>query len=635
MVFKSDTILGTSKVKYQYLIFFVIALSISALSLLNAGFDNQWVFFALIVVCLSFFICLLFSRVKKSDILPSAPAVIYIVFIIWVFISTFWSSFKMRTLVEGLYLVFYGFVFIAVSNMTKKHIKLLFDIIIISGTMVSAIGIFLYSIKVQDRVVSTMSNANAFGIYSVMIFILAWGFYLSSRRRIYLLPAFIISCSIMLSGSRASLLIMSITLFIMIMFGQGKRYRAKALVSTCFINAASYVTVIFMKSAVLSQIKIDVISRTGTFTTSVFDRLKFWAVALKIFKQSPVTGSGYGTFFTEYANNYDNIGLFSRYAHNHYLQLLSETGIIGFSLFIIFLLMVFIPVLKNIRKVRTQSSNAIVYVSAAFAFLIHIGMDFSFNFPAVAVLFFAVTGAAVSGINDIKGEHTHEKRFKIRTSLLSSVLAIIIVATSLYLFTLNYYNVCRLNEERENISSAQSGYELIVRLNPINPVFYDRLGNFYFERYIITSEPAYYDKSVEYIKKAVSSAPYEWKYHKHLGDIYKASFNAGDAISAYKNAVKYSLYFLEPYIELIHLLHQVGDNAQALEYCDYAIKLYETRKQVDVYNVYDKEYLNSAAQLYRITASLYSANNEFEKSDESLQKFIDIINQYPELQYLS
>lgn len=637
MLFRSTTVLGKGRAPFQYLLLFVSAVSIPALALLNAGFDNQWIQFALLFISMIMLLCLLRAQSGAMN-LENKPALMYILFVLWCAASFFWSSFRMKTLIELIYLLYYGLIFIIIGSLKKEYYKYLFSIIIANGALISAIGILLFSLKIQTRVESTMANANVFGIYSVMTFLLSWGFYLKYHRRIYILPAFIIACSIMLSGSRASLIILAVTLVIMLVCSEKGR-RIKAFIHTSCMGVTSYAFIVFFRMLLLSGIKdpgtisMNVIGRTGTFTTSVVDRLKFWNVAFDIFKGKPIAGTGLGTFFTEYANHYNNIGLFARYVHNHYLQLLSETGIIGLLLFIIFLLVCFVPALKRLKQICETKSSIIIYGPVCLAFLMHIGMDFSFNFPAVTALFFTAAGALTGELNEMEVvEERKVKPWQLKPAFLlipSALLLIVFFMTGLHLFCLNYYNVCAINEKNGNTDSAQNGYIMITKLYPINPVVYDRLSYVYYTKYVDTNDREYYFKAVQYAGYAVKKAPYEWIYREHLGDIQKAGDNTADAINTYRLAAKYSLYNLEPYIELILLYQQEGNTEELLKYADYAVELFKKRRQVDVYNVYDSDYMGSAASLFRISAMVYSLNCEGKKAAMCLDEYVKIIEQYP------
>lgn len=67
-----------------------------------------------------------------------------------------------------------------------------------------------------------------------------------------------------------------------------------------------------------------------TFEPSAQDRINLWEDAMVLFKQNPITGTGFQT--------YESMGRLG-YAdtHNYYVKVLAETGVVGFCLFLMLL----------------------------------------------------------------------------------------------------------------------------------------------------------------------------------------------------------------------------------------------------------------------------------------------------------
>ena len=78
-------------------------------------------------------------------------------------------------------------------------------------------------------------------------------------------------------------------------------------------------------------------------------RFKIWAKTLQIWKGAPLTGWGLGSYrqlFQQLAPEFSSSGHWAQ-AHNEYIQILFETGIIGFGLF---MALIFTTILKFIRN---------------------------------------------------------------------------------------------------------------------------------------------------------------------------------------------------------------------------------------------------------------------------------------------
>ncbi len=70
--------------------------------------------------------------------------------------------------------------------------------------------------------------------------------------------------------------------------------------------------------------------------TSVVARTDYWRAALQIVKESPIFGSGPGTFMIPYARLKAPDAEMTRLCHNDYLQQASDSGIIGFLAYLLF-----------------------------------------------------------------------------------------------------------------------------------------------------------------------------------------------------------------------------------------------------------------------------------------------------------
>lgn len=106
---------------------------------------------------------------------------------------------------------------------------------------------------------------------------------------------------------------------------------------------------------------------------SMQERYQFWAACYEMFKASPLAGQGAGSFRTlyrHYRGHYFQDGLPFGYfcneeaytvnrAHNEYLEVLGELGLVGFGLFLLFILLsLFLP-LKQIFGAAPTRANTL------------------------------------------------------------------------------------------------------------------------------------------------------------------------------------------------------------------------------------------------------------------------------------
>ena len=127
-------------------------------------------------------------------------------------------------------------------------------------------------------------------------------------------------------------------------------------------------------------------------------RLSLSADAWQIFVHHPWTGTGLGTFETaypRYASFYD--GLRVDHAHNDYLELLANTGLIGGLFGLAFVAFLFWFGYANLRS---QHPGARAFYGGALAacagILLHSFVDFNLHLPSNALLFLICAGLATS-----------------------------------------------------------------------------------------------------------------------------------------------------------------------------------------------------------------------------------------------
>jgi len=132
-------------------------------------------------------------------------------------------------------------------------------------------------------------------------------------------------------------------------------------------------------------------------------RLDAWEKTLDMFTDFPVTGTGLGTFQWAFAG-YQRIGEWLSWAdaHNDYLQVLVEGGLVGAGL-LTWALWIFIR--RVMRPALTRSSRRLRWTTVAtaagvFAMLIHSVVDFNLQTPSNALLFAVLVGILTAAARD-------------------------------------------------------------------------------------------------------------------------------------------------------------------------------------------------------------------------------------------
>jgi O-antigen ligase len=119
----------------------------------------------------------------------------------------------------------------------------------------------------------------------------------------------------------------------------------------------------------------------------------------KMFLKKPILGWGLGTFpvvYPQFRTFYTNF--FVNEAHNDYLQLLVEMGLLGFATMLWFLLTIYTRALKKIRNWPGEISGAVALACmlGLSGILVHSAVDFNLQIPANAALFYVLCTIAAS-----------------------------------------------------------------------------------------------------------------------------------------------------------------------------------------------------------------------------------------------
>ncbi|NNF00566.1 MAG: O-antigen ligase family protein [Pyrinomonadaceae bacterium] len=150
----------------------------------------------------------------------------------------------------------------------------------------------------------------------------------------------------------------------------------------------------------------DEVARGAAFQVNQEDfssgRLHFWSVALQIFKDYPILGSGlesFGVAFTQYDSW--NGALRVEQAHNDYLQTLSDSGIVGFICVVSFIFLLFKRGLNVVRNStnRFRKNVAIGALAGCFGILLHSFVDFPLRTNANMLFFLLLAALATVNIN--------------------------------------------------------------------------------------------------------------------------------------------------------------------------------------------------------------------------------------------
>ena len=132
-------------------------------------------------------------------------------------------------------------------------------------------------------------------------------------------------------------------------------------------------------------------------------RSHFWSVALRIFLDNPIIGAGFDAFAVAFGRYDTWNGTFRvEQAHNDYLQMLADAGVLGFACIAAFIFLFFRRGLKVINDSTNafRRSAAVGSMAGCFGILIHSFFDFPLRTQSNAFFFLLLVVLATVSVGD-------------------------------------------------------------------------------------------------------------------------------------------------------------------------------------------------------------------------------------------
>lgn len=198
--------------------------------------------------------------------------------------------------------------------------------------------------------------------------------------------------TVFLSGSRGGMIAVLAQLFILA-FVVFRRRRSLRIV----VGSAAFIVLLFsmltwLGGEQLTSRVTSISTETRTELTGGM-RVSIDRDALRMFARKPLLGWGLGTFpvvYPQFRSFYTNF--FVNEAHNDYLQLLTETGIVGFGIMVWFLIVLYREALRKLEHWSSDASGAMTLacVLGCSGILVHSFVDFNLQIPANAAFFYVL-----------------------------------------------------------------------------------------------------------------------------------------------------------------------------------------------------------------------------------------------------
>jgi len=212
----------------------------------------------------------------------------------------------------------------------------------------------------------------------------------SRQRMLAAATAAVMASTIFLSGSRGGMLalVIELLIFAVVLIRQHRGFRTAVSVAAFLLIVISLLT--WVGGGELSRRVSSISTETRSEITGGM-RLTIDRDALHMFSKKPVLGWGVRAFpvvYPQFRSFYTNF--FVNEAHNDYLQLLVEMGLLGFGAMLWFLIVVYRRAVIKIKDWTSDVSGAVTLACmlGCSGILVHSTVDFNLQIPANAALFY-------------------------------------------------------------------------------------------------------------------------------------------------------------------------------------------------------------------------------------------------------
>lgn len=268
-------------------------------------------------------------------------------------------------------------------------------------------------------------------------------------------------------------------------------------------------------------------------------RFDYWECAVEMIKDAPFLGFGTGTFGTIYPKYNDKNVEETQFAHNNYIQTITETGLLsGISFFLLWLIPLVYFIKKSVKQKLPYLESSAGF--AVMAFFIHGMVDFDYYIPTIAFYAFFMLGLI----------SPKESNKRVLTLNIPLKISLIILGTTIFvsgnIFLKNiihsslYYNSAQAYFEQEHDhDKAIYLTKKSIDLNHSDSKLYFFLGNVYYDKQNL-------DEAIKYYYKAISLNRYRGSYHHKLAKTLQQTGteeNLEKATLEFKKATEYNRKF--------------------------------------------------------------------------------------------
>jgi O-antigen ligase len=408
--------------------------------------------------------------------------------------------------------------------------------------VVASIGISIYALiqyLIHKRVVGTLGNENFLGSHIAITILVSFGFFMEyfrkGRKYIYIfIPiAFLFLTTLYLSHSRGGylsvifgFLFFTITAYI----PKNKRLLVWVIIS------------VFIMAGILTPYGINFVSKQ--FEGDV--RPPIWEGILSMITQKPWLGWGKGALFIFYpifrvqeywmARTPTDLTI---HAHNEFLQIWAETGIIGLLFFMTFVYFVIRTGIKAFDERNNPKKYIMLGVlSAIIGLLIHNLVCNNLQMPSSAIFMWILFGMVIS--------YAPKKEYSFAAGLYRGKRCLIFVALIVFINIIIWQDIAR-----------------------------PAVAQYYFKKGTKYRETKEWQNAISEYKKAIDYYPWDIEIHYRLAYAYTQINDFNNAINSYRNVEKLAPMYGNVHRNMSVVYLQMGNYKDSATSCIQSLRINE------------------------------------------------------------
>lgn len=448
----------------------------------------------------------------------------------WAIVSLFWSPYKNASLQWVLTILSYVALFVMVAQglRSRTQIQTLVLVVTAMGICEGIWGATQYVLMGEARARGTFFNPNFFAAYEAAVFLLSVGILLSNRggypvilRRWLCIAGAVSLAAVVMAQSRGASAALAGALLWLGVFRYGKK--ALAIVSLCLL------TVLVVPNPLQHRI-----FHAGAQDPYAYMRLDIWKSAfLRLFDQP--LGIGVGMFKQgSFQNRFPIEGEIVRYrkrpesAHNEYLQIGVELGVVGLGLLLCGLGLWTTEIRYLLREPADALDQGLLMgmTASALVLLLHAAVDSSFHEPALVVLLLVIGGVIHNLFMQARPDRVMWRRivFSYHPMRAACVIAVAVLVAAVCAQSAAAWYAHEEGKHRaaqENLEGALSWYVLASEIDPGTTGYHDSIARTAMELYRESGSSNWLIKAAEEETVARNLNPADGRFAFRAGTLYR------------------------------------------------------------------------------------------------------------------